>query len=134
MDKIFIDTAFVIALINRKDQYHNKASDLADKYEGYPLVTSDGIILEIGNALSKNFKQESIDVINQFHSSDEVTVVQINTTLFEKAFDLYCKYKDKTWSLVDCISFIVMQEMSITLALTSDKHFEQAGFQVLMVE
>jgi hypothetical protein len=36
---------------------------------------------------------------------------------------------DKEWSLTDCISFVAMNERNITDALTSDHHFEQAGFE-----
>ena len=43
-------------------------------------------------------------------------------------------YLDKTWSLVDCISFVMMKEKGLTDALTVDKHFEQAGFNRLMKE
>jgi predicted nucleic acid-binding protein len=35
---------------------------------------------------------------------------------------------DKAWSLVDCSSFAIMQQQNISHALTSDHHFEQAGF------
>jgi len=41
---------------------------------------------------------------------------------------LFQRRPDKTWSLVDCASFVVMQKRGITEALTSDVHFEQAGF------
>jgi hypothetical protein len=39
---------------------------------------------------------------------------------------------DKEWGLTDCVSFVVMQQMSITDALTTDDHFRQAGFRVLL--
>lgn len=35
-------------------------------------------------------------------------------------------------SVVDCISFVVMEEEGITDALTGDRHFEQAGFIALL--
>ena len=41
---------------------------------------------------------------------------------------------DKSWSLTDCISFVVMGEHGITDALTGDRHFEQAGFRALLRE
>ncbi len=45
----------------------------------------------------------------------------------------YCKSRqDKEWSLVDCASFVVMQQRGIFEALTSDHHFEQAGFVRLL--
>ena len=34
--------------------------------------------------------------------------------------------------LVDCSSFVVMKEMELVDALTADRHFEQAGFNVLI--
>ncbi|MFM5956954.1 MAG: PIN domain-containing protein, partial [Dolichospermum sp.] len=40
--------------------------------------------------------------------------------------------EDKEWGLVDCISFIVMQDRGITDALTADTHFQQAGFRALL--
>jgi predicted nucleic acid-binding protein len=35
-------------------------------------------------------------------------------------------------ALTDCISFVVMGGRSLTEALTSDHHFEQAGFTALL--
>jgi uncharacterized protein len=46
--RIFIDTLFVIALINRRDQYHQQALELAEQFEGYPLLVTDAVFLEIG--------------------------------------------------------------------------------------
>jgi predicted nucleic acid-binding protein len=40
--------------------------------------------------------------------------------------------RTKDWSLTDCISFVVMEERGVTEALTSDRHFEQAGFASLL--
>jgi predicted nucleic acid-binding protein len=45
---------------------------------------------------------------------------------------LYRSRLDKEWGLTDCISFIVMEQRGITKALTTDLHFQQAGFAVLM--
>jgi predicted nucleic acid-binding protein len=50
--------------------------------------------------------------------------------LLRQAAALYKKYSDKAWSLTDCISFVIMRERGITEALTSDHHFEQAGFRI----
>lgn len=129
---IFIDTSFVIALINKKDLYHDKALELSIKYENYPLITTEAVLLEIGNALAMKFKKEAIKIIEAFNTSDTVRIVEYNIAIFEKAFEIYKGYSDKTWGIVDCISFIVMKENSIVNALTSDNHFKQAGFKALM--
>ena len=40
--------------------------------------------------------------------------------------------RDKEWSLVDCVSFVVMQQYGLHDAFTTDHHFEQAGFICLL--
>jgi uncharacterized protein len=131
-DKVFIDTLFIVALINKYDQYHEIAKRLSDQYEGQLFVTTDAVILEIGNALSRNFKQQSVQIIEYLLSSEDVEVVHLEPNLFNEAFELYKAYQDKDWGLVDCISFAVIKDRSIKDALTCDRHFIQAGFRALM--
>lgn len=133
-DRIFIDTMYVVALVNENDEYHEQASDLSDKYEHSSFVTTDAVLLEIANALARKYKKQAVEIIEDFRSSDDVEIVHLNPSLFEKAFKRYKSYIDKTWSLTDCISFEVMKERSLTDALTGDKHFEQTGFKRLMKE
>jgi predicted nucleic acid-binding protein len=129
---IFIDTSYVVALVNKSDQYHEHALETADRVTGRALITTDGVLLEIGNALSRNFKRESVEIIEHFLSSDDVRVIHLHPPLFRRAFDLYKSHTDKFWGLVDCLSFVIMKELGITEVLTTDKHFEQAGFKSLM--
>jgi predicted nucleic acid-binding protein len=126
-----MDTGFVVALVNENDQYHQKALKLANQFEGYPTVITDVVLLEIGNSLAKNFKTQAIEIINHFYSSPEVTIVHLNPVLLKQGLKIYQSYQDKTWGLMDCVSFVVMREMKITDALTFDKHFAQAGFNLL---
>ena len=132
--RIFIDTLFVIALINRRDQYHHQALELSEQFEGHPLLVTDAVLLEIGNALARSYKQEAVEIIEQFVAAEEVEVVHLTPRLFEQGFALYKTHQDKAWGLVDCISFIVMREVGVSQALTFDQHFVQAGFQALMRE
>jgi predicted nucleic acid-binding protein len=62
---VFVDTPFVGALVNQKDQNHSLALDLAVRLTGQRFVTSDVILLKIGNALSPNFKRASIEIIEE---------------------------------------------------------------------
>lgn len=130
----FIDTLYIIALINRRDQYHEQADELAVLYDGQPLLTTDAILLEVGNAMARAFKPEAAAVIESFLTSDDITVVRLTPELFDRAFALYKSHQDKEWGLVDCISFIVMQDVGATDALTFDRHFAQVGFRALMRE
>ena len=56
----------------------------------------------------------------------------MTTGLLRRGLDLYEARTDKEWGLVDCVSFIVMSDRGLTEALTSDEHFEQAGFVALL--
>lgn len=51
--KTFIDTLFVVALVNQRDQYHDHATELAVSYDGQPFLTTDAVLSEIGNALAR---------------------------------------------------------------------------------
>jgi len=56
------------------------------------------------------------------------------TTRSHGGLELYARRPDKSWSLTDCISFVVMTDRGLTEALTGDHHFEQAGFRALLRE
>jgi predicted nucleic acid-binding protein len=130
--KIFVDTLFIVALINKRDQYHQIALNLAEQYENCPLITTDAIFLESGNKLSANYRNEVVELIEQFLASDEIDVIRLTPELFDESLRLYKKHQDKSWGLVDCFSFVVMKQHKVSQALTFDRHFIQAGFQALM--
>jgi predicted nucleic acid-binding protein len=131
-NRVFVDTLFVIALVNTRDQYHARAAALADRYDGHPLLITDAVLLEIGNALARTYKKEAIEIIEQFLGSDEVDMVRLTPELVTQAVELYRSFQDKAWGLVDCVSFVVMRRAGVTDALTFDRHFVQAGFNILM--
>jgi predicted nucleic acid-binding protein len=132
LPKLFVDSGFVIALINQADQLHPQALDLAARYEGRPLVVTDAVLLEIGNALARSYRQEAVAVIESFLTADHVEVVGLTPERFARALARYKTHRDKEWSLVDCISFEVMEQRGIRAALAFDRHFIQAGFEALL--
>lgn len=107
---------------------------MAELYRGETtLVTTELVIVEFANALSKiDFRGSAIRMIDDLLTVLNVEVVWSDRELFDAAYDLYRNRPDKEWSLTDCASFVVMKERDISLAFTSDKHFEQAGFERLL--
>lgn len=103
-------------------------------FDGYPLITTDAVLLEVGNALARSFKEQAAEVIEDFLTSGEVEIVNLDSALFQSAFELYRTHKDKSWGMTDCVSFVIMRERGIVDALTNDKDFRQAGFNALMRE
>ena len=131
-NEIFVDTSFILARVNKRDAYHARADELTGVFAKNPLVTTDAVILEIGNALSRNFKTQAVEIIDYFFNSPDVEVVRLTPELWAQGFALYRSHLDKQWGLVDCISFSVMRNRNIAAALTFDQHFVQAGFAALM--
>ena len=93
--KLFVDTSFIIALINDKDQHHSQALALSREFEDSPLITTDAVLLEIGNALARDFRTEAIEVIRILRSAKNVLMAEIDNALFEKGMAVYEKYGDK---------------------------------------
>jgi predicted nucleic acid-binding protein len=132
---VFLDTSFVIALSAPTDEYHSRASKLAEQLETNQtrLLTTRAVVLEIGNALAKlRYRHAAVELLNSLEADPNVEIVPLTEDLFARAFRLYCERPDKEWGLTDCISFVVMQERGLTAALTTDEHFQQAEFQALL--
>jgi len=140
MKTLLIDSCYVIAVVSRNDQHHDKAMTLSKEIQRlktlgkYRFVITRGVMLDIGLRLSKpHQKPKSIDILNAFSFDDAVEIVEITESLYDKGFATYCSRLDKKWSLPDCISFVVMQERGITEALSTDQDFEQADFIPLLL-
>lgn len=134
MKTTFVDTFYIVALVNERDEYHERANELVAVYDNTPLLVTDAVLLEIGNSLARSYKAEAVEIFEEFFASTELQIIRLDEALFDKAYELYKSHVDKTWGLVDCISFVVMREHGISDALTHDKHFIQAGFRALMRE
>lgn len=132
-EQLFLDTAFIQALLNSRDDYHQQAKRLLPRVRAASEVwITEAILVEVGNALSANNRDGAVHFIQQCYRTDNINVVSVDTALLMQALALYQSRPDKDWGLADCISFIVMQQQNLTDAVTSDRHFIQAGFQILM--
>ncbi|MBR8832596.1 MAG: type II toxin-antitoxin system VapC family toxin [Stigonema ocellatum SAG 48.90 = DSM 106950] len=135
MTKVFVDTAAWIALLNVRDTLHLKANQAMDKLLRLktPLVTTEFVLLEVADALcATNSRSQTVAFINRLQLLDSVQIIPVSQKLLDEGWMLYSQRADKDWGLTDCISFVVMTQEGITLAFTSDRHFEQAGFVKLL--
>lgn len=135
-ERLFLDTAFILAILNSRDQYHSQAMKLFPRVKNAKEVwLTEAILMEVGNALSAYNRKKVVMFTRQCYDEEKNTrVVNISTELFEEGLRLYESRLDKEWGLVDCISFVVMQQHALTDAVTSDRHFVQAGFRALLLE
>ncbi|HYN44450.1 MAG TPA: PIN domain-containing protein [Candidatus Limnocylindrales bacterium] len=133
--KFFLDTAYIIAFLNPNDIFHSKAKELFPSVQtAHEIWITEAVLIEIGNALSRSNREVAVDFINGCYFSPNVRVVSVDNELLQRAIDLYHDRKDKEWGLTDCISFIVMKDQGLKYALTTDEHFQQAGYIILLTE
>lgn len=132
--RLLLDTAFVQALFNRADQYHERAAMwLPHARAATELWITEAVLVEIGNALSATNRPAAVAFAREAYRTPNTRVVTVDTDLLGRALELYAARPDKKWGLTDCISFTVMTAHRLTEALTPDHHFEQAGFVPLLL-
>lgn len=130
---VFADTHFFIGLLNPKDAAHEAAVRYISSFSGR-LLTTEWVLVEVAGRASSpvHLRQPFLRFYDDLKASESVVVLDADHSYFERGMNLYRQRSDKEWSLVDCISFVVMQQYGITEALTGDRHFEQAGFVPLL--
>lgn len=129
---VFADTSYFLALNVNRDRFHQQALTL-EATLGQPLLTTEWVLTEVADALAAPTTRARFAVlIEQLRARDDVTIVAVHHAEFETGCALYVKHRDKGWSLTDCISFLIMRQYGADTALTSDRHFVQAGFQILL--
>jgi hypothetical protein len=99
------------------------------------LLTTRAIMLEIGNALAKiQHRRAALALLDSLEEDPSVEIVPLSEEICGRALQIYRERMDKEWGMTDCISFIVMRDRGLTAALTTDEHFEQAGFRAILRE
>jgi len=129
---VFADAAYFIAVLNPTDNFHARALELARRPAG-PLVTTYWILAEVGDAFSQTgHRPKFARLLELLASTPDIEVLSPTIEQFQAGAALHASRPDKRWSLTDCITFSVMNDLRLVDALTTDYHFEQAGFRALM--
>ena len=136
MRSIFADTGYFIALLSQTDALHLRALSLANTLAARKahLTTTDAVLIETLDGFARHHRRDlAAAFIAELDGDANVAVVPTTTVLFHKGLNLFTTRSDKTWSMTDCLSFVVMRERKITRALAADRHFVQAGFEALLL-
>jgi uncharacterized protein len=131
MASFFLDTSYIIALEIADDQNHIAALQHWQSLRGTvpQLITTSYVFDEIVTFFnSRNRHSKAVEIGTQLLESPSVEVIPVDETLFFQGWKFFQKYTDKSYSLTDSISFLIMEQRQLTQALTFDKHFVQAGF------
>lgn len=132
MPPVFLDTSYILALNLSNDQHHTQAHQhWQTLIIALPLLVTTSYVFDeaITFFKSRDRHTKAIEIGTQLLTSPSVQLIQVERDLFQEGWEYLKQRPDKTYSLTDCISFKVMEQMEITLALTFDHHFTQAGFE-----
>ncbi|HXP88662.1 MAG TPA: PIN domain-containing protein [Bryobacteraceae bacterium] len=137
MAAYFADTSFWIALSRQRDQYHRRAvawNQVLIQSKS-TIVTTEAVLWEWLNALSDaSTRGIAAGGYRRARADGRITIVPFQRELIDSAVELYRARSDKSWSLTDCLSFVVMERHDISEALATDRHFEQAGRKPMLLE
>ncbi len=125
----------MIALAVPTDSMHEQARGFMDSLTavGSRVVTSDLVIVEFLNSCSSVHGRElAAQIARGLLSHESALVVESNRTRLIAAMTLYESRPDKEWSIVDCSSMLTCRELGIKRVFTHDRHFRQAGFEILL--
>jgi uncharacterized protein len=132
MQTYFADAWFFIALIDRRDSHHQRARRLAAELDRRPVITHDAVFTEVLAYFADEgvrSRQVAVQVVRTALRAYEV--LASDRRLFTAGLERYAARPDKEYSLVDCMSMLIMEERGIQHVLTNDHHFTQAGFVVV---
>ncbi|PYQ93529.1 MAG: hypothetical protein DMF97_19755 [Acidobacteria bacterium] len=134
MKALFVDTAGWLACADASDPAYARCCAARDGAleAGQMLVTTDFVVDETLTLL--RFRLGLIAAgkwWQQIDRSSRLRWERIDSDRFEKARQVFFQYRDKDFSFTDCTSCVIMRELRLTDALTTDRHFSQMGFQML---
>ena len=132
--RLFVDTAGWMSMADKNDKLNKECIRTRDKWleKGNLLVTTDYVIDETLTLIRMRIGIDGADKWwSQVSGSPRLKVEWIHFERFEKACRYFFKWRDKSFSFTDCTSFVVMKELKLKRALTGDKHFIEAEFEIL---
>jgi predicted nucleic acid-binding protein len=132
MSVLLADTSFFVAYLNPCEDCHSLAVEWMTASSAL-IVTSEWVLAELGNYLAEAPNRRLLaPLVRALSAEERVEIVLADHRAFLDALSLYVRRPDKSWSFTDCTSFCLMKARKIKEALTTDHHFEQAGFRALL--
>lgn len=137
MNEIFADTSGWANYFVRTEPFHQAAKQLMQQWykNQVRVVTTNYVLLELIALFTSPLKisrSQQIQAIEAIKTADWIEIIHVDQNLDNQAWQFIKEREDKMWSLVDCSSFVVMEKRKINTGLTTDHHFEQAGFMRLL--
>lgn len=130
--RVFIDTSAYFALADDDDANFHRAQAVLTRLaiQRSPLFTTTFVVAETHALLLTRLNQRIATKFLQGLEGSSTTVAHPTLADLKQAQAIVYKYSDKDFSLTDAISFAMMERLSISYALSFDRHFVQYGFPI----
>lgn len=130
---VFLDASAWVAIPNRKDHNHGDSVRIYRRLLGSStrLVTTTWTAYEALTIVKSRLGFVPAEQLwDRIKSRAVVDLVWIDEKLERAALELFWRYQDKKWGVVDCSSFVVMKAVGCRRAFAYDSHFIEASRQV----
>lgn len=133
-NRIFVDTSFLKAFFDPKDDFHKQASAIwktLREHETRLVLTN--YILDESFSLIRFRCTLPVSLRLRQLLFQYVSVIDVERVTIEDEAAVW-EWFEKDWSrlsFTDCVSFVVMKRLGITDAATFDEHFSRAGFTMV---
>ncbi len=129
---MLLDTSGLLCYFDKDDSRNGEAVDL---FRSAPtLLTHSYVLAEfVPLCHSRRLPRvRGLAFLARLQDDPEVKIVWVEPALHRTALAFLRARPDKTYSLCDAVSFLIMRDRGITEALTTDTHFDQEGFVRLL--
>lgn len=133
--QVFGDTSFFFALVAKRDPAHRPAVTAYEKLlrTGARVITTDYVVDETLTLTKARIDaRTSLSLLDRMERSESIDLQILTNERFLASKQYFRKHSDHDYSFTDCTSFVVMDELDIRAALTTDRHFAEAGFEMLL--
>lgn len=131
MRQVFVDTGAWYALIDRKDPDHARVVPLFQANRGL-LITSNFVVDETLTLLRYRLGWHIAHTFGeQMRTAALTRLVRISPADEDAAWEIFTRYRDKSFSFTDCTSFAVVERLKIDVALAIDRDFRAYGLHCL---
>ena len=129
---MLLDTSGLLCLHNRAEPLHGDARTL---YHAARIRVTHSYVLAEFVALAharRLPRMAALTFVRDLVENPDIETVWVDEALHRAAMALLLARPDKTYSLCDAVSFVLMRQRHVTEAFTTDRHFEQESFQRLL--
>lgn len=129
---MLLDTSGLLCLLHRPEPLHKRA---VSAYQAARLRLTHNYVLAEFVALAQVRglpRATTLSFVSDLATDPDVETTWVDADLHRRAIELLQERPDKTYSLCDAVSFVLLRRRALVEALTTDRHFEQEGFRRLL--